>query len=328
MPGKIIIPVLLLTILLGVLLWERQTATEHELSRTALLMDTLVEIRASGLERAPLEAAIEAAFAEMRRLDALLSSYRPDSEIARLSASPGPLSLSSETVELLRLGQQVAQLSDGAFALDLGRAKQLWALDSEAPRIPAAAELQRALRGTGPDSLRIQGQRVSKADPGLQADLGGIAKGYAVDRALKILRAAGVSSAAVNAGGDIGLLGDHDGRPWRIGIQHPRRADDVLIRLQLSDRAVVSSGDYERYFIRDGVRYHHILDPADGRPARGCQSVTVVAASAARADALATAAFVMGPTAGLQLLESLPGVEGLLVAADGRLLKTSGLPES
>lgn len=326
MRRKILIPVLLL-LLGGILFLARSGPRQLEMTRTELLMDTLIEIRVFGPERQQLEEAVEAAFAEMRRLDRLLSSYRPDSEIARLSAASEPLRLSRETVELLRLGQEVARRSEGAFALGLGRLKRIWALDTDDPRIPDQVELQRALRGTGPDSLRIVGREVSKADPDLLIDLGGIAKGYAVDRALQVLAAKGIASAAVNAGGDIGLLGQHNDRPWIIGIQHPRQAEEVLVRLQVSDRAVVSSGDYERYFVQDGVRYHHLLDPVDGRPSRGCQSVTVIAADAARADALATAAFVMGPTRGLQFLEHLPDVEGLLVAADGHLLKTSGLPE-
>ena len=135
---------------------------------------------------------------------------------------------------------------------------------------------------------------------------------------MEVLRRAGVKNASVNAGGDIRLIGDRRGRPWRIGIQHPRDAEKVLATLSLQDTSVVTSGDYERFFIKDGVRYHHLFDPRTGYPASRCMSATVVAPNAALADALATAAFVLGPEKGLSLLERYPGVEGLLVGADGK----------
>jgi thiamine biosynthesis lipoprotein len=320
--------ILLSVALLGLIGASRWVLNDPQpLVRTALIMGTLVEIRAYPSAAGDTAEAVEAAFAEMRRVDKLLSSYEPESEISQLSASSKGLELSAETVALLRQGQQLARLTQGAFALTLGRVKQLWGIAGDNPRVPDPAELRAALQGSGPEALSISGRRVTKADPWLQFDLGGIAKGYAVDRAVAVLRRAGISSAAVNAGGDIRLLGRREGRPWRIGIQHPRRSDAILLRLNLSDRAVVTSGDYERYFEQDGVRYHHIFSPEDGRPARLCRSVTVVAEQAVQADALATAAFVLGPERGLRLLEDLPGVEGLLVDSAGQLVKTSGLPE-
>ena len=317
--------VILLLLLVASLVWWRVPADDGQLSRTALVMGTLVEIKAFDDEKDKLDSAISAAFAEMTRLENLLSRHNPRSEISQLSTAAGSFTVSQETAELLQLGQSIARRSDGAFDLTLGALKKLWAIESDSPQIPTAAQLQSALIGIGPDALTLEGLQVQKQQPGLQVDLGGIAKGYAVDRAVDVLRQAGIQSAAVNAGGDIALLGDRQGQPWRIGIQHPRKNGEVLVTLPLSDCAVVTSGDYERFFERDGSRYHHIFDPRTGRPARLTQSVTVVAKDAASADALATAAFVLGPQAGLQLLEDLPDVEGLLVGADGRLFQTSGL---
>jgi thiamine biosynthesis lipoprotein len=156
-------------------------------------------------------------------------------------------------------------------------------------------------------------------------DLGAIAKGYAIDRALAVLRSFGITSAAINAGGDIGLLGSKQDRPWRIGVQHPRQPGEVLVTIEARDRAVVTSGDYERFFERDGRRYHHLFDPHSGYPADRCQSVTVLAPNAMLADALATALFVLGPEAGLALLHDYPGVDALIVAADGRWHTTPAL---
>ncbi len=319
--------VILLVLLVAGLLWLRAPAEEQLLARTALIMGTLVEIKAFGEDQDQLENVVSEAFDEMRRLETLLTSHDPNSEISRLSAAAESLQVSAETVELLQLGQRLARRSEGAFDLTLGRITQLWGIETESPKLPTPEQLKAALNGIGPQALQIDGQLVRKSNPQLQVELGGIAKGYAVDRAVELLRQAGVRSASVNAGGDIGLLGDRQGQPWRIGIQHPRQPGELLAVLPLVDQAVVTSGDYERFFERDGVRYHHIFDPRTGQPARACQSVSVVAKTAAMADALATAAFVLGPQQGLQLLEGLPEVEGLLVDAVGDIHQTSGLQQ-
>lgn len=315
----------LLVLLAALLIWQQRPADETPVIRTELIMGTLVEIKAYGSDKDLLERGIDDAFAEMGRLEQLLSTHIPGSEVSRLSAATGPVQVSEETAALLVRGGQIARLSHGAFDMGLGRLKDLWGIESDMPRVPGEKEIQDALQGIGPDALQIDGLQVRVRTPGLKIDLGGIAKGYAVDRAVETLRRAGVMSAAVNAGGDIRLLGDRQGQPWRIGIQHPRQAGAIVATLTLQDQAVVTSGDYERYFEQDGIRYHHLFDPQTGRPARGCQSVSVIGADAASADALATAAFVLGPERGLDFLERLPGVEGLVLAADGRRLATAGL---
>jgi thiamine biosynthesis lipoprotein len=161
---------------------------------------------------------------------------------------------------------------------------------------------------------------------GTEIDLGGIAKGYVVDRAVDVLRQSGITSASVDAGGDIRLIGGKPGgRPWRVGVRHPRERDRIIAVLELLDSAVVTSGDYERYFMLGGTRYHHLLDPDTGLPAAGLASVTVVAADATTADALSTTVFVMGRERGLALIESLPGVEAILVTAELDVILSSGL---
>jgi len=247
--------------------------------------------------------------------------------VARLSAAASEATVAPETAEVIALGLQVAKASDGALDLTLGRVKALWAIESETPRVPSSEELSAALAGTGPAALQLDGLRVRKAAPQLTVDLGAVAKGYAVDRAVAKLRAAGVTQASVNAGGDIYLLGDHAGRPWRIGIQHPRNDQQVAATLLVADQAVVTSGDYERFFEQDGVRYHHIFDPKTGRPGDRCQSASVVAPTAALADALSTAVFVLGPEQGLALVEQFPGALALVVGADGQVHVSPGLKE-
>jgi len=321
------LPLVLILFFVGIVVFLRQPDNGGHRARSALIMGTVVDVRVYGEDEKRLEKALDEAFAEMSRVEQIFSNHIASSEISQLSAATEPLVLSLETVALLKRGQQIALQSSGAFDMTLGAVKKLWNIENNRSRIPTAEELADALEGTGSGALEIDGTEVRKARAGIMVDLGGIAKGYAVDQAVRKLREYGVRSATVNAGGDIRLLGDKNGQPWRIGIQHPRQQDALLLTLKVKDQAVVSSGDYERFFEFNGVRYHHIFDPASGRPARQCQSVTVVADDAASADALATAAFVLGPVDGLKLLEDLPGVEGLVVAIDGSVLKTSGLPE-
>ncbi|MDG5469128.1 FAD:protein FMN transferase [Deltaproteobacteria bacterium IMCC39524] len=299
------------------LTWWRLQPDGEEVRRSRIMMGTVVEIMAAGQSSKTLEAAVEAAFAEMERLDKLLSRYHTDSEVSRLSQSANGGEVSLPTAEVLTLGLEISRKSGGAFDMTLGKLKTLWAFDKEAPTLPKAAELSAALSGVGPKALSLEGQQLRKASPQLQLDLGGIAKGYAVDRAIAILKQHGVANAAVNAGGDMYLLGQRMERAWRIGIQHPREEKGVLETVQIRNRAVVTSGDYERFFEKDGLRYHHIFNPQTGMPARDCQSVTIVTDSVALGDALATAVFVLGPKAGLKLLEQFPQAEGLVIAADG-----------
>jgi len=270
------------------------------------------------------EQALKDAFAEMRRIERLMSPHVPDSDLARLAASTSGVEVSAETLALLRRALVLNRASGGAFDPTLGAVKHLWGIEGETPRVPTTSELQKALARSGVSGMRLEERRVVKLVPHLEVDLGGIAKGYAVDRAGGILRQAGIRHASINAGGDLLLIGDREGRPWRIGVQHPRRPGEVLAVVAAAGEAVVTSGDYERFFEVDGVRYHHLFDPETGQPARRCQSVTVVAADAATADALATAAFVLGPQAGSRLLRK-EGAEGILIGADGTQLVTAGL---
>lgn len=311
----LIIGLIFLLLALG---WLRtNSAGTEQIRHSRLMMGTIVEIVASGKNSNQLETAIDDAFAEITRLDRLLSRHYRDSDVTRLSQSAAGGIVAPETAAVIALGLDVARRSKGAFDLTLGRLKTLWGIDQENPHVPEQAAIARAIEGTGPRALELNGRNLVKRSPQLMVDLGGIAKGYIIDRAVDVLKKHGITDAAVNAGGDMYLLGQHPQHPWRIGIQHPREQDGILATVQVRDRAVVTSGDYERFFEQDGQRYHHIFDPQTGSPARGCQSVTVITDSVALGDALATAIFVLGPEQGLNLLADYPGAEGLIVAADG-----------
>lgn len=324
LPRKAAIVVLLL--LLGFIAVRHHKGSEaHVVERSRILMGTVVEITALGGNAGHLDAAVTAAFAEMARVDRLMGPKGAGSDAVRVSRAAQGAAVSPETAKVVAMGLRVAQASGGAFDMGLGRLKTLWGIESDHPRVPSAAAIRQALIGTGPGDLQVRGARILKKSPATALDLGGIAKGYAIDRAVAILRRAGIKHASVNAGGDIRLIGDHEGRPWRIGIQHPRDPKRLLATLSLKETAVVTSGDYERFFIKNGVRYHHLFDPRTGRPARLSQSATVVAPTATLADALSTAAFVLGARKGIALLERFPGVEGMIVDAKGKPYATPGL---
>jgi thiamine biosynthesis lipoprotein len=320
MPFHRPIMVLVLLMLAGVLLWPRWGGEgSSEVRRSRLLLGTVVEITALGPDRDLLEGAVSDAFAEIERIEQLMSPHIEGSDVARLSRSDSPQPVSPETAAVLRLGLHLAAQSNGAFDLTLGRLKALWGIEGETPQVPDREAVEDALRGIGPQALRLEAPLVVKSRPELQLDLGGIAKGYAIDRAIFLLADAGVEFASVNAGGDMRLLGDRGGkRPWRIGIQHPRDPQRLLATLEVEDVAVVTSGDYERYFEQDGRRYHHLFDPRTGYPATACRSVTVVAPSAMLADALATAVFVLGPKQGISLLQYYPEAQALIIDSTGK----------
>lgn len=322
-------PLALLAALLLILLlsWSLRPKPAAEVARTALIMGTLVEIKAVGSDQKRIEEAISGAFNLMRSEEARFSTRISTSQVAAINHASTALEVDPEVLAVLQLGQRISRQSEGAFNMGLGGLVKLWDLEAVTPRVPAPAEIKAVLPASTGDVVAISGNQVARRDSSVQLDLGGIAKGYAVDRALDVLRAAGLASASINAGGDIGLLGGHGERPWKLGIQHPRKTGELLATLELRDSAIVTSGDYERFFMRDGIRYHHIFDPRTGQPARACQSVSVVAGSVAEADALATAVFVLGPVKGLALLEKLPDVEGLVVDAAGEKEITSGLKD-
>jgi FAD:protein FMN transferase len=276
-----------------------------------LAMGTLMEIQVRPRDGSPAaaaraDAAIRLAFAEIARLDTLLSTHLPPRADGE-----------AEKLVLLREGLEVMRLTDGAFDARMRPLMDLWGFETGDPRLPVADDLRReaarlAVAPASAESLLAEPARLH---------YGAWAAGYAVDRAAAILREQGVTEALVNGGGEIRCLGTD----WRVGVQHPRVRGALLARLAPGALAVATSGDYQQYFEQDGVRYHHLLDPRTGEPARGCQSVTILAPTCMRADALATGVFVLGPDRGLALVETLPGVECLIVDAAGALHESSGM---
>jgi thiamine biosynthesis lipoprotein len=273
-------------------------------------------------------AAIDSVMAEMHRIDRAMSPHKADSELSRINrdAAAGPVQLSDEMASLLARAEGFARLSGGAFDITYAAVGQLY--DYRERIRPSEEALARARKAVGWRHLVLdrQARTVGFARPGMRIDLGGFAKGHAVDNAARILRARGIAHAIVSAGGDSRVIGDRRGRPWTIGIRDPRRASGEMIAvLPLEDVSISTSGDYERFFDEGGERFHHLIDPATGRSPRGVRSVTVLAEDGLTSEALSKTVFVLGVEKGLALVASQPGVDAVVVDANGALHYTPGL---
>ncbi|MBI5137864.1 MAG: FAD:protein FMN transferase [Nitrospirae bacterium] len=293
-------------------------------------MGTTVTITVVAASEPAAGPALDAAFAEVAAMERMFSSYRTDSDLSRLNAlaGQGPQPVPAPFAELVAAARDTAALTGGAFNPMLGPAIKLWGIP-ENPAVPDAAALDalRPLLDPAGITVDVAGARVTLARPGMALGLGGIAKGFTADRVQALLRGMGVGAGIVAVAGDIRVWGTRpDGTPWRIGVRDPDGGHKPRARLALTAGAVSTSGDYERFFELDGVRYHHILDPRTLFPARGVRSVTVLAPTGTRADGLATALFVMGVADGLALVETLPGVEALYIAENGAVTTSAGWP--
>jgi thiamine biosynthesis lipoprotein len=242
-------------------------------------------------------------------------------------AGKKPVAVSPSILKTLQAAKNIGDLSDGAFDVTFLAVGKLWSLKPEHPIIPDDDAIQKALGLVNYRDLVLDEEAGTAFLPkeGMLLDLGGIAKGTAVDLAIRSLKGSGIENALVNAAGDIYALGNRpDGTPWKVGIQDPRKKPGLLGELRVSNRSVSTSGDYERMVIIDGKRYHHIINPRTGKPSEGVISVTIVAPSAEEADGLATAVFLLGVEKGLALAERIPNVEALVIDSDGKRHPSSG----
>lgn len=325
----------------------------RQVERDIFAMGTLVHISVSGGRQADLNSAVSDVAVEIMRLEKLFSARLTDSEISQINANPalvGGHTISAETYELLSLALRVAEETDGAFDPTVGAAVALWSIGTENARIPADAEIEKTLQTIDWRKVRLWREETSdeqrpgiykaSAGDGQMLDLGGIAKGFAANRAADILRSRGIKSALLDLGGDLVVVGQSpQGRSWRLGLQHPDEVrGNYFAVVTAADAALVTSGTYERFFERGGVRYHHILDPAFGRPSRSdLKSVSVIMKNdggeknSAHCDALSTALFVMGMEKARAFLDRHGEVQAVLVAErDGETIIhiTDGLSDA
>ncbi|MDO8427293.1 MAG: FAD:protein FMN transferase [Deltaproteobacteria bacterium] len=300
---------------------------KDSITYTRNLMGTIVQITLMRGERARFDAASDAAFDEIKRLEALFSSYMPESDVSRISREAGlrPVKVSPEVTEVAGKAIGVADISGGAFDPTVGALSKVWGPSGEKGYVPSKEEVGRLLPLVGYKEMEIDkaSSTIFLRKKGMALNLGGIAKGYIIDKAAQVLKANGVERGIIHAGGDMVVFQEDEERQFIIGIQHPREKK-LLGEAHLYNGAVATSGDYERFFIKDGVRYHHILDPKTGFPATRSIAVTIIAKDPAIADGLSTAVFVLGPKEGMGLIGKIDGAEGAITGADGKVTVSKG----
>ncbi|MCK4594128.1 FAD:protein FMN transferase [bacterium] len=294
-------------------------------------MDTMVELVSVGADGWTEQAALKRAREAIEDVERWADSRNPEAEVFQLNqrAGEGPVTVSAALARILETSIEVAEDSNGAFDPTVLPLILAYGFGGENQGVPDAEELQAVLSYVDYRQVKL-GENSVEIPSGFALDLGGVAKGYAADEALRAMWDAGAEAGLVNIGGDIAVFGERPGGgPWRVGVQHPRAPGELFAVLTLENEAVATSGDYERYFIEDDVRYHHLLDPKTGLPARELVSVTVVAPSCVLADAYATAVFILGHNEGFKHLEANDSLEGMLILEEDGLLKhitTEGFP--
>jgi len=297
------------------------------ITRNEPIMGTRCAVELWSEDKTAGDAAITSVFDDMRRIDRLMSTWKEDTEISRVNREGGkhPVKISKELFDLLVTSVQYSELTHGAF--DITYASVGYLYDFKKGIHPDQQAIDKALPGINfrhmvlnPEQHTVYFQR-----PGMRIDLGGIAKGYSVDRGIEILQKQGITRAMVNAGGDTRIIGDRFGKPWIVGIRDPDHEGKTFLRMPLKDTAFSTSGDYERYFDENGRRFHHIIDPKTGDSARKCRSVTIISGNATRTDALTKSVFVMGPEEGIKFIDTLPDVDAVAVAPDGKVTYSKNL---
>ncbi len=301
---------------------------QRTVQKTEAMMGTEVTITVVAGSSQAGEEAIEAGMAELRRLDAMMSLYKDTSEITRVNLAAGlkPVRVSPEMIEVVESAAEVSRLSHGVFDVTIGPLVVLWQIRLKEGRVPSDREISRVRSLVNYRNIVVdkKASTIFLKKPGMIMDLGGM-KGFLADRVADLLRKRGVRNAIIALAGDIWVLGKReDGSPWRIGVQHPREQDKTLAVLEFSDKFITTSGDYERFVIKEKKRYHHIIDPRTGKPSQGTISVTLVGDKGAFIDPLAKVPFILGPEEGMKFIKQA-GAEAIIVDEQGTVFTTDGI---
>jgi FAD:protein FMN transferase len=292
------------------------------------IMGTRITVELWADDKDKAEQAIDAVLAEMRHIDDSMSTYKPTSEVSQVNdkAADGPMPISKELFDLLTTAKEYSVITEGAF--DITYASVGYMYDFPKHVRPNEQQIVKALPAVNYRHILLdpKNQTVQFSQKGVRIDLGGIAKGYSVDCGINVLKSLGVTRAFVSAGGDSRIIGDRFGKPWMVGIRDPRKGGDAVItRIPLVDAAISTSGDYERYFEEDGVRYHHIIDPHTGHSASKVRSATVIGPYATRTDGLSKTAFVLGPEKAMEIYNRIDDIDAIIVKLDGTVIHSKGL---
>jgi len=317
----IILIMVLLTLTMG-------CAKPKAFQKTEAIMGTDVTITVVARSAREGEAAIEAGMAELRRLDAMMSLYKDTSEMTKVNLAAGnhPVPVSPEMIEVVERASEISKLSDGVFDVTIGPLVVYWQMRLKEGQIPTDEEIARIRPLVNYRNIVIdkKASTLFLKKRGMIMDFGGM-KGYMADRVADLFRRRGIDNAIIALAGDIWVMGHReDGKPWMIGVQHPRDHDKTLIVLDLSDKYITTSGDYERFVIREKKRYHHIIDPRTGKPSKGVISVTLIGDKGSVVDPLAKVPFILGPEKGMEIVKKL-GVEAIIVDEQGKVYMTDGI---
>jgi len=320
MKNSTIILVLALALALG-------CSRTRTVQKSETMMGTEVTITVVAPSARDGEAAIDAGMAELRRLDAMMSLYKDDSEVTKVNFAAGrsPVRVSAEMIEIVEAALDISKLSHGVFDVTVGPLVVLWQMRLKQGQAPTDAEIAQARSRVGYRHVIVDraASTIYLAKPNMIMDLGGM-KGYLADRVADLFKQRGIDNAVIALAGDIWVLGHReDGKPWRIGVQHPRDKDKTLAVLELSDRYITTSGDYERFTIMEKKRYHHIIDPRTGKPSTGVISATLIGARGAVVDPLAKVPFILGPDEGMKIVRKA-GAEAIIVDEQGKVYMTEG----
>lgn len=295
--------------------------------RTDAIMGTRIYVEVWTDDAAKGEQGIDAVMAEMRRIDELMSHYKPESQLSRINARAAqePVEVDPELFDLIKLSTHYSEITEGAFDITYASVGHLY--DYPHHVRPTEEQIKSALPAVNWRNMLLDPvhHTVRFEHAGMRIDLGGIGKGYAVDRGIAILQARGFQHALVTAGGDSRIIGDRMGRPWVIGIRNPDDKNKVVTRIPIVNSAMSTSGDYERYFDEGGVRYHHIIDPRTGHSASKVRSATILGPTATQTDGMSKTAFVLGPEKALEIINRMPEYDAVFVTPDGRILYSNGL---
>ncbi len=293
---------------------------EQVLSRTQIVMGTVGEIKVINADGEIANKAINSAFKEIKRIENIFSTYRKGSPIWNINHSDDNKTiLNDELYNFMLTADSIWRLTGGAFDPALGSLTDVWGFNSDNPSIPSKKKVKTALENSGWKNIELFEKGIIKKK-NVKLDFGSIAKGYAVDKAVEILKSFGIKKALVNLGGEVKGMG----KQWSVGIKHPRVTDLLLTKVKLKDYGIATSGDYEKYFFENGVRYSHIIDPETGYPSNLYQSVSVINKDVSFADALATAFFVLDKEQVLKLVNNLPETECLLIDKEGKRYESDG----
>ncbi len=290
--------------------------------KTRFMMGTYVTIHVRGPKEAA-DLAIDAALDRMEEVDDKFNILNPESPLHAFNHEGVPVT-DEEILGIVASALEMSRSTDGAFDVSISPLIELWGFYDEAPELPERQEVEVCLERVGYEYLILEEGSLRKTREDVRIDLGGIAKGYAVGEGVRVLEEMGVTEALIDAGGDIYALGARDGGPWKVGIR-ATRGEGLLGYLEVQDTAVMGSGDYERFFVHEGKRYHHIFDPRTGYPAEELSGITVISPDPTMADAWATALFVMGPEKGLKFAEQMPDLDAIMMTTSGEVLYTSGM---